>query len=998
MSLNTDIHDKLVDRAAMTRLYTERLQQKIDKELFDHVIRLDDLVKNNSQKKWFALIDEELLNTYHNTYKISRNNLLDFVNNQISYAYQVLETNIGEVWRTNRPTRKIADSILDSPLIENTTLEAGWAGISRGERIRIEQIIRQGISEGLSEEKIALNIRKGNVHNISRNQSKGLVITATTAVNAQADHAVYEANKEVLYGWQYVAVLDSRTTLVCRHRDGKIFPVGDRQYLPPSHYRCRSTTVPIVKSYDDLLKLDSIDRIRKRNLKGLSKEQIAVYDGLGPIKESYHQWLLRQPQDVQYKHLGDYKKVEEFNSGRLQVDKFNSEGKSIGLKELQMLTSYNPDQSTMKFAIAKAKLDAMRLGVTSPDDFDDKLRKTLVDYYKLQATDLDGTLSLTNYRGQLLQTKKATKKNVLNNLPTEAQMIFNPITKRYEDTRIYQPNFAVFERSKRLIEEDEFLKTADKVFINKVLDDLEDSMGYNERSVVADNLRIIFSRYRKNPEPWGNFKAVVQSQIKFDVMNISEAIETNIRRDSDLLKKLEQYHFIDPVLGNVTFEELSENLIPNIIEKNKWEDFVAPKVAKRFRGVFNRFVTQTGLPINIRQRLSEKELQKFYLKFVTRLATAETPDFDQLAVALGRDLYNAAGLNGTRTKWHALGKDLLEQPQAKKLYALETFGVQKRRMRSKNTGAMFGPYYDTLSYNIRVLDKDILKYQELSRKIDVGLRVGNTDPNKNLIFRPGYKTYFVDRGILGMYDTRIPITSTKSFREFPAEFVDKDMADALNWFGQSQFKIDNDFYDFMIKMLNFKDDRGKAAFYDDLNEYRKYMRSRGDSYERLKMMEWLRKKEAAFSNNPFIDHRARIYDRGFIGPQAGETFRPYLNTTEAKVLGVEGYQNLQGQIGAFLGGLDDYFEDRYDSLTIIGRQKVAEKWRPDLIEIGNLMLSAKPNDIRKVLEHPLVHRIDGEELGKFMRFALEEAKIDNHLKAGGTLLDYKTALALEQDA
>ena len=75
----------------------------------------------------------------------------------------------------------------------------------------------------------------------------------------------------------------------------------------------------------------------------------------------------------------------------------------------------------------------------------------------------------------------------------------------------------------------------------------------------------------------------------------------------------------------------------------------------------------------------------------------------------------------------------------------------------------------------------------------------------------------------------------------------------------------------MNKLLNFKDDRGKAEFYDELNEYRKYMRSRGDSYERLKMMEWLRKKDAAFSNHPFIDHRARIYDRGFIGPQSGET-------------------------------------------------------------------------------------------------------------------------------
>jgi hypothetical protein len=66
-------------------------------------------------------------------------------------------------------------------------------------------------------------------------------------------------------------------------------------------------------------------------------------------------------------------------------------------------------------------------------------------------------------------------------------------------------------------------------------------------------------------------------------------------------------------------------------------------------------------------------------------------------------------------------------------------------------------------------------------------------------------------------------------------------------------------------------------------------------------------------------------------------------------------------------------------LTVTGRQKIAAKWRPEIVKIGQHMLRGKPADIRAVLESKIVQDIDGEELGKFFRFALESAKIDAHL-------------------
>ena len=111
---------------------------------------------------------------------------------------------------------------------------------------------------------------------------------------------------------------------------------------------------------------------------------------------------------------------------------------------------------------------------------------------------------------------------------------------------------------------------------------------------------------------------------------------------------------------------------------------------------------------------------------------------------------------------------------------------------------------------------------------------------------------------------------------------------------------------------------------------------------------------------------------------------------------------MQDHIGSFLGGLSDKLEGNYNGLTVLGRQKIAERWRKDLVAIGNHLRRGKPDDIRKVLTNPLVLEVDGEEQGKLFRFAFELAKVDEFLEGDYRNLDklsnYKIGLALEQDA
>lgn len=984
-SVNTKIYDEAVERTALLRQFEEKTKGRVDVVLDGHRVRTDKLIREaqNSKQGQAALrlaLEKERTKTFKEAMTVSSNSLRELVTDQISWRYQNFETAIGRIWRTNKPQRRIAEEIvLQRPLYNDKTLSAGWHGVSVSEKQRIERVIRAGIAKGQSMEEIARDVRKGNIHKITRNQSRTLTVTAMTSVAAQADHAVYEANEKALQGYQYISVLDSSTTDICIYRDGKIYPVGDYEHLPPAHYGCRSSTTPVVKSYNDLAALEGVDQIRQRNLQKLSPKQRQYYDGLTPLKESYDTWLRRQNPEIQLRHLGSNVRLELFRSGKLTVDKFvTPEGKQASLRQLRQISDPgegHPNDSR-RFAIAKQQLDSLRIGASFPDDLiqDKGLRSYLREYYKLQAGNLDGVLSLTNYRGVTIGAKKVTKGRVLSSPPTENNLVYNPLTGRYDDSRMYQPYPAVLSNSLRLVDESVDLLPRDKQLIHDLARDLTDTMSVNERAAVVENLRAVISRSRKTGEAWGNFKAVLNAQMKFDVMNVSDFIETQLRKDLNPLEKLKKDNFIDPVLGPVQLDDLHDNLINNIKKKNRWEDKEAPKLAKKLRNILDY-----KIPVKILRRLDDKQLQEFYLKFAHRLSLADSPDRDQLAIALGRDLYNAANYRGDRRKWFELGVRLLEDAQNKGIFELETFGVQKRRMRSRVGGRYFGQYYDTFSVNVRIVDPKIQEYSKVTRMVDVGLRTGVTSPKNRLLIREGYKTYFVKQGPGVYYDTRIPITSTDSFSSFPESAIDKDMTNALNWASSTKYKVDEDFFDFTQKLLYFKDDRGKAAYYDSLNEYREYIAGRGDAYERFKAMEWHRGKNAEFSNHPFLDHRARIYERGFIGPQSGETFRPFLATKPEKFSALE-FDNLQDQVGAFLGGLSDELEGRFDSLTVLGRQRIADRWRDTLVQIGREARRGRPRDIRSILENPLVHEVEGEEQGKLFRFAIELSKIDDFLR------------------
>jgi len=136
----------------------------------------------------------------------------------------------------------------------------------------------------------------------ANNQIRTLVRTSVNQVANAASMKTYEANQDITTKYRYTATLDSRTSPVCRALDGTEHLYG-KGPIPPQHFNCRSTTVPIV-DYEGL----GFDPPPPSKL-GRPNGDKNIPDG-----ENYGPWLKRQPKAVQEKVLGDQGQVGYFNA------------------------------------------------------------------------------------------------------------------------------------------------------------------------------------------------------------------------------------------------------------------------------------------------------------------------------------------------------------------------------------------------------------------------------------------------------------------------------------------------------------------------------------------------------------------------------------------------------------------------------------------------------------------------------------------------------------
>jgi len=240
-----------------------------------------------------------------------------------------------------------------------------WASTILSEDLaRIRGEIQAGMVAGETSVNIARRIvgtaqlRGGDgVTEITRRAAMALTRTATNHVATATRNEFYADNSDLFDEEQFVATLDSRTTLVCASNDGKRFPIG-RGPMPPLHWNCRSLRVPALDGQElsarpakaiteqqILREFNEANGTSARSRKDLPRGTKGQYDayrrtrirqmtGQVPGTTNYQTFLRNQSAEFQNDVLG-ITKAKLFRDGGLSLDRFVArDGKELSLAQL----------------------------------------------------------------------------------------------------------------------------------------------------------------------------------------------------------------------------------------------------------------------------------------------------------------------------------------------------------------------------------------------------------------------------------------------------------------------------------------------------------------------------------------------------------------------------------------------------------------------------------------------------------------------------------------
>lgn len=219
-----------------------------------------------------------------------------------------------------------------------------WAAdIGEARMVRIRDAVRMGFVQQESISQIVQRIRgtrvrayKDGLLEIDRRGAEAVVRTAVSHTAGFVRDRFYEGNGDLVKAQTWTSTLDTRTSEECRVRDGKQYepaspykPIGHR--MPwlggpgRAHWGCRSTAVPVVKSWAELgLAIDEAPASTRASM-----------DGQVPEETTFAAWIKRQSAERQDQVLGPTRGRLMRAGGMALPDFYDNKGTYLSLEELR---------------------------------------------------------------------------------------------------------------------------------------------------------------------------------------------------------------------------------------------------------------------------------------------------------------------------------------------------------------------------------------------------------------------------------------------------------------------------------------------------------------------------------------------------------------------------------------------------------------------------------------------------------------------------------------
>lgn len=168
----------------------------------------------------------------------------------------------------------------------------------------------------------------------NKRDATAIALTGAGAIVSEIRQAFFEANDDVIKCYKYQATLDTRTSELCRAYDGLTWdkdykPIGHnfpfRKPRVNTHFNCRSTIIPVTKSWDEL-GAEGMDEASGRTRSSMN--------GYVPQDMTFNDWLKTQSSETIEKTLGKGR-AELFMQGKITMrDLITQQGRVLDLGEL----------------------------------------------------------------------------------------------------------------------------------------------------------------------------------------------------------------------------------------------------------------------------------------------------------------------------------------------------------------------------------------------------------------------------------------------------------------------------------------------------------------------------------------------------------------------------------------------------------------------------------------------------------------------------------------
>lgn len=200
----------------------------------------------------------------------------------------------------------------------------GWGD---AEVARLVNGVKMGFVQGKTTRQIVKEVvSTGGLADVSQRNAATVIRTALNHVSTQARETVYKKNSDIIERYEWVSTLDSRTSTICRSRDGQKYEIG-KGPLPPAHPNCRSATAPVISDEYDFL--DAGAKRAARGAEGGTQVDAST---------TYYDFLKQQPAWFQDEALGPTRGKIFRNSGispeEFRVISVDGFGRPLTLNEM----------------------------------------------------------------------------------------------------------------------------------------------------------------------------------------------------------------------------------------------------------------------------------------------------------------------------------------------------------------------------------------------------------------------------------------------------------------------------------------------------------------------------------------------------------------------------------------------------------------------------------------------------------------------------------------